>query len=178
MSASTLNRPRFAGGWLPAAALLGGLVLILAACSAAATATPPESEAALESTAASESESAEPSESEAAGMTAEITVVETSAGSALAGEGGMTLYTFDNDSGGESSCYDECATNWPPFLVEGGAEATAGEGVTGDIGVTSRTDGDVQVTYNDAPLYYFAGDSAPGDATGDGVGGVWHIAIP
>jgi predicted lipoprotein with Yx(FWY)xxD motif len=170
-------RLRF-GGWLPAASLLAGLMLILAACSAAATATPSESEAALESTAASESEAAEASESEAAGGTVEITVSETSAGSALAGEGGMTLYIFDQDTGGESSCYEGCDTNWPPLLVEGGAEPTAGEGVTGDIGVTTRTDGTVQVTYNDSPLYYFAGDSAAGDATGDGVGGVWHIATP
>jgi len=177
MSESKPMPPRF-GGWLPAASLLACLMLILAACSAAATATPSESEAALESTAASESEAAEASESEAAGGTVEITVSETSAGSALAGEGGMTLYIFDQDTGGESSCYEGCDTNWPPLLVEGGAEPTAGEGVTGDIGVTTRTDGTVQVTYNDSPLYYFAGDSAAGDATGDGVGGVWHIATP
>jgi predicted lipoprotein with Yx(FWY)xxD motif len=175
MSESTPIRPRL-GGWLLAAALLAGLMLILAACSAAATATPSESEAAVESMA--ESEAAEPSESEAAGGTVEITLSETSAGSALAGEGGMTLYIFDQDTGGESSCYEGCDTNWPPLLVEGGAEPTAGEGVTGDIGVTTRTDGTVQVTYNDSPLYYFAGDSAAGDATGDGVGGVWHIATP
>jgi predicted lipoprotein with Yx(FWY)xxD motif len=163
MSESTPNRPRL-GGWLPPASLLAGLMIILAACSAAATATPSESEAAVESMA--ESEAAEPSESEAAGGTVVITVSETSAGSALAGEGGMTLYIFDQDTGGESSCYEGCDTNWPPLLVEGGAEPTAGEGVTGDIGVTTRTDGTVQVTYNDSPLY------------GDGVGGVWHIATP
>jgi len=174
MPVLTPNRPCL-GAWLPAA-LLAGLMLILAACSAAATATPSESEAAVESMA--ESEAAEPSESEAAGGTVVITVSETSAGSALAGEGGMTLYIFDQDTGGESSCYEGCDTNWPPLLVEGGAEPTAGEGVTGDIGVTTRTDGTVQVTYNDSPLYYFAGDSAAGDATGDGVGGVWHIATP
>jgi predicted lipoprotein with Yx(FWY)xxD motif len=125
-----------------------------------------------------ESEAAEPSESEAAGGTVEITLSETSAGSALAGEGGMTLYIFDQDTGGESSCYEGCDTNWPPLLVEGGAEPTAGEGVTGDIGVSARTDGTVQVTYNGSPLYYFSGDSAAGDANGDGVGGVWHIATP
>jgi predicted lipoprotein with Yx(FWY)xxD motif len=173
----TPTGPRF-GGWLPAAATLAGLMLILAACAAGTTATPSESEAALESTAASESEAMEPSESEAASGGSEITVSETSAGSALAGEGGMTLYTFDNDSNGESSCYEGCAPNWPPFVVGEGQEATAGEGVTGDIGTTARTDGTTQVTYNGSPLYYFAGDSAAGDATGDGVGEVWHIATP
>jgi predicted lipoprotein with Yx(FWY)xxD motif len=151
-------------------------MLVLAACAAATTASPSESEAASQS--AAESESAEPSESEAAAGGVELTVSETSAGSALAGEGEMTLYTFDNDSNGESSCYDSCATNWPPLLVEEGAEPAAGEGVTGDIGTTERTDGTTQVTYDGWPLYYFAADSAPGDATGDGVGDVWHIAIP
>ena len=27
-----------------------------------------------------------------------------------------------------------------------------------------------------APLYFWIGDTAPGDTNGDGVGGVWHIA--
>jgi predicted lipoprotein with Yx(FWY)xxD motif len=178
MSESTPTRPRF-HGWLPAAAMLAILMLVLAACAAATTASPSASEAAAsESAAESEAESAEPSESEAPAGGIELTVSETSAGSALAGEGDMTLYTFDNDSSGESSCYDSCATNWPPLLVDEGAEAAAGEGVTGDIGTTERTDGTTQVTYDGWPLYYFAADSAPGDATGDGVGDVWHIAIP
>ena len=186
MSESTPTRPTPTHpgfhGWLPAAAMLAVLMLVLAACSAATTASPSASEeasqSAAESEAESESESAEPSESEAAAGGVELTVSETSAGSALAGEDGMTLYIFDNDTGGESSCYDSCATNWPPLLVDEGAEPAAGEGVTGDIGVSARTDGTVQVTYNDMPLYYFANDAAPGDATGDGVGDVWHIAIP
>ena len=179
MSESPPTRPRF-HRWLPAAAMLAILMLVLAACAAATTASPSASEAASESAAESESESesAEPSESEAAAGGVGLTVSETSAGSALAGEGEMTLYTFDNDSNGESSCYDSCATNWPPLLVDEGAEAAAGEGVSGDIGTTARTDGTTQVTYDGSPLYYFAADSAPGDATGDGVGDVWHIAIP
>jgi predicted lipoprotein with Yx(FWY)xxD motif len=157
--------------------MLAIVMLVISACAAATTASPSASEAASQSAAESEPESAEASESEAAAGGVELTVSETSAGSALAGDG-MTLYIFDNDTGGESSCYESCATNWPPLLVEEGAEPAAGEGVTGDIGVTARTDGSVQVTYNDMPLYYFANDSAPGDATGDGVGDVWHIAIP
>lgn len=177
MSELTPTRPRFAG-WLPAAAMLAALLLLLAACAAGTSPTPSVSEAASESAAASESEVAEPSESEAAMEGQEVTVSETSAGSALAGVDGMTLYTFDNDSNGESSCYDDCATNWPPFLVDEGEEATGGEGVTGDTGTTTRTDGTTQVTYDGAPLYYFAGDTAAGDSNGDGVGGVWHIAIP
>ncbi|HYM52089.1 MAG TPA: hypothetical protein VEW45_01230 [Candidatus Dormibacteraeota bacterium] len=173
MSGSTPTSPRFFR-WLPFAATLAALLLVLAAC---ATASPSESAAApSEAAAESAAESAEASASEAAGASNEITVSDTSAGPALAGEGGMTLYTFDNDTGGQSSCSGGCVENWPPFTVDG--EAAAGEGVSGDIGSITRDDGATQVTYNGSPLYYFAGDQAAGDSSGDGVGGVWHIAAP
>ncbi|MBL4928855.1 COG4315 family predicted lipoprotein [Fuscibacter oryzae] len=83
---------------------------------------------------------------------------------------GMTLYTFDKDEGGKSACYDACATNWPPLLAEKGAAAT------GDYGLTERTDGTMQWTYDGMPLYLWVKDTKPGDMTGDGVKGVWHVA--
>lgn len=86
----------------------------------------------------------------------------------------MSLYTFDSDTGGTSTCYDDCAANWPPVTTTGMVHGDAG--VTGTIDATQRTDGTSQVRYNGDPLYYFAGDSAPGDTNGDGVGGVWHLA--
>ena len=82
---------------------------------------------------------------------------------------GMTIYTFDNDTGGVSSCYDSCAGNWPPYL--GAADAALTEGWT----LVARTDGTMQWAYDTKPVYFFAGDKAAGDVTGDGVGGVWHI---
>jgi len=169
---------RHSARWLPLA-LVTALVLVLAACSPGSTATPSEAAASVaESSEASESEAAEPSESEAAAGSVEITVVETSAGSALAGEDGMTLYTFDEDSEGVSACSGSCVENWPPLVVDEDGDATAGEGVTGEIATITRDDGSTQVTYDGAPLYYFAGDAASGDANGDGVGGIWHIAVP
>jgi predicted lipoprotein with Yx(FWY)xxD motif len=43
------------------------------------------------------------------------------------------------------------------------------------FGTTTRTDGTVQVTYNGWPLYYYEKDKAPGDVTGQDVGGVWYV---
>ena len=46
----------------------------------------------------------------------------------------------------------------------------AGAGVTQSLlGTSSRPDATVQITYNGHPLYYYKGDSAPGDTKGQGV---------
>lgn len=89
---------------------------------------------------------------------------------------GMTLYTFDKDVQGEASnCYDEgdsqCATNWPPLFAD--ADATP----EGDFTIIDRKDGTRIWAYKGWPLYLWINDSAPGDTTGDGVGGVWHTAV-
>ena len=82
---------------------------------------------------------------------------------------GMTLYTFDNDAGGVSACYDDCAAKWPPYMAAAGAAMT--EGWT----MVDRTDGTKQWAYDGKPVYFFAGDKAKGDMAGDGLGGVWHV---
>jgi predicted lipoprotein with Yx(FWY)xxD motif len=89
----------------------------------------------------------------------------------VTGANGMTLYTFDNDSAGTSNCYDDCAVKWPPYGATEGAQSP-GNGLT----VIERSDGTYQWAKDGAPLYFWAGDTAPGDTSGDGVGGVWHIA--
>lgn len=85
---------------------------------------------------------------------------------------GRTLYTFDKDTGGTSACYDQCAANWPPVLGKAGAEM--GSGWT----LVERTDGTMQMAYKGKPVYYYIGDQKPGDVTGDGKGGVWHVLKP
>ncbi|MBZ0286365.1 MAG: hypothetical protein K8I30_02030, partial [Anaerolineae bacterium] len=99
-------------------------------------------------------------------------------GPILTGPTGMTLYTFDNDEPGTSNCYDQCATNWPPLTVKSADDLVAGVNLPGTWGTTERTDGALQVTYNDWPLYYWKDDKVIGDATGDGVGDVWHVVAP
>ena len=99
-----------------------------------------------------------------------IMTQKTSAGTILTDSKGMTLYTFDKDSNGTSACYNQCATNWPPLIAPADAKAE------GDFGLAKRNDGKMQWTYYGKPLYLWANDKAPGDMSGDGVGGVWHVA--
>lgn len=98
-------------------------------------------------------------------------------GAHLVGADGKTLYLFLKDAQGPSACYDACAENWPPLLVEG--DPVAGEGVDGaKLGVVQRTDGANQVTYNGWPLYFYANDAQPGDVNGQGVIDQWFVVSP
>jgi predicted lipoprotein with Yx(FWY)xxD motif len=99
-------------------------------------------------------------------------------GDSLVAANGLTLYTFKKDEAGKSNCYDKCAEAWPPLLVVEGEKPIAGKNVSGKLGTTQRTDGKIQVTYNDQPLYFFAKDKHAGDATGQNVGEVWFVVKP
>ncbi len=95
----------------------------------------------------------------------------------LADAKGLTLYWFAPDTAARSACYGSCAAYWPP--VKG--PATAGPGVTGKLSVLTRSDGSVQAAYDGHPLYTYVGDSAPGQANGNGLnlnGGLWHEVTP
>lgn len=88
-------------------------------------------------------------------------------GMALVSGNGRTLYLFEADRKGMSACTGSCATAWPPFTVTG--RVRAGTGVRQSLlGTIRRSDGRTQVTYNGHPLYYFAGDTKPGAARGQG----------
>lgn len=91
---------------------------------------------------------------------------------------GFTLYWFVPDTSTTSKCTSsECVKFWPPVV----GPVTAGSGVTGTLGTISRPDGSTQATWNGHPLYTFKGDTAPGQANGNGQnvnGGVWHEVTP
>lgn len=91
---------------------------------------------------------------------------------------GRTLYVFLNDSPGTSACTDDCAAAWPPATVAEDATLAAGDGVTAGLGTLERDDGTLQLTLDGWPLYRYAADTAPGDANGEGVNGVWFVARP
>ena len=90
----------------------------------------------------------------------------------LVDHSGMTLYTYDKDADGKSTCNDQCAVNWPPL------KAMADAKPMGDWTVITRDDGSKQWAYDDKPLYTFKMDKKAGDMTGDGKGDVWHVAMP
>lgn len=97
-------------------------------------------------------------------------------GSYLTDAKGMTLYVFEKDSPGKSACSGPCVQKWPLFQVEKvGASAPLKEA---DFGTITRDDGKKQTTYKGMPLYYYVGDKAPSDTTGQGLGNVWFVAKP
>ena len=58
-------------------------------------------------------------------------------------------------------------------------QVSGGDGVDAALLATATNpDAGPQVTYNGWPLYYFSGDSAPGDTNGEGPGGVWYVVDP
>jgi predicted lipoprotein with Yx(FWY)xxD motif len=99
----------------------------------------------------------------------------TSAGTVLATSRGLTLYYFTEDKpgSGTSSCTGSCATTWPPLTAP--AQAPAGVTLPGPLGVITRSGGVRQVTVKGYPVYTYAGDRAPGQASGNGVEGEWHV---
>jgi predicted lipoprotein with Yx(FWY)xxD motif len=96
----------------------------------------------------------------------------------LTASNGMTLYTYSKDTAGASNCSGTCAVTWPPYVVTAGATLTAASNAKGTLATITRDDGTTQVTYNGAPLYFYAKDVKAGDTTGQNVGGVWFVVKP
>jgi predicted lipoprotein with Yx(FWY)xxD motif len=93
---------------------------------------------------------------------------------------GRTLYLFAADTGSSSTCSGACAGAWPPLTTT--KKPVAGSGVKASLlGTTKRSDGTSEVTYAGHPLYYYAGDTAPGQTTGQNLsqfGALWYVVAP
>lgn len=150
-------------------AALFATVAIVAACSSGGGGASSAPSAAAPSASASEAP-ASASASAAAG--AEIKLADSSLGQIIVDAEGKTLYMFTPDEAGTPTCYDDCATAWPPLT----GEATAGTGLDASkLTVVDRTDGSKQVKYGNWPLYYFANDAAAGDVNGQGLNDKWYV---
>ncbi|HWF32754.1 MAG TPA: hypothetical protein VG188_09370 [Solirubrobacteraceae bacterium] len=92
---------------------------------------------------------------------------------------GRTLYALSPETSRHLLCRSaECFKVWPPLTVKSSkAKLKAASGVQGHLGVIRRSNGTLQVTLRGEPLYRFSGDSAKGQAHGQGIesfGGKWH----
>jgi len=105
-----------------------------------------------------------------------ISLRTTTVGKVIVAANGRTLYLFTADKGNKSACYGQCATYWPPLIVQ---TPTAGAGLKASLlGTAKRRYGKLQVTYNGHPLYFFAEDKKAGDVKGQGFvhfGGAWWV---
>jgi predicted lipoprotein with Yx(FWY)xxD motif len=124
--------------------------------------------------------SAGASSSAGAAGAAAITTKSGSAGSFLTDGSGRAVYLWAKDSTNKSECSGACAGAWPPVTASGTVTASGGAKAS-DLGTITRSDGSKQVTYDGHPLYYFAGDSGPGQVNGqgsDGFGAKWWLVAP
>jgi predicted lipoprotein with Yx(FWY)xxD motif len=90
----------------------------------------------------------------------------------------LTVYLFEGDKRGSSSCTGTCASTWPPVT---GKPEPGGGAVSSDLGTIMRADGSTQVTYKGHPLYMFVKDKDDGDAYGEGIkafGAEWYALAP
>jgi len=109
-----------------------------------------------------------------------ITTATTSAGSVLTDGSGRAVYLWVKDSGSTSACSGACTGAWPPVTTTGAVTASGGASAS-DLGTITRSDGTKQVTYDGHPLYYYAGDSGSGMASGQGsdsFGAKWWLVSP
>jgi predicted lipoprotein with Yx(FWY)xxD motif len=153
------------------AAGLAALALALSACasSASSSASSATSAAAAGASSAASSAAASSAPASASGALGMTTINGTAV---VTNSKGQTLYWFAPDTSTTSKCTGACATYWPPVT----GPVTAGPGVTGTLGVITRSDGTKQATYDGHPLYTYVGDTAPGQAKGNGKnlsGGLW-----
>jgi predicted lipoprotein with Yx(FWY)xxD motif len=107
---------------------------------------------------------------------ASVGVAQSSFGRVLVDGRGYSIYLFEKDALGKSSCYGACATAWPPLIAAGKPRAKSGVKAAW-LGRTKRKDGRWQVTYDRHPLYTFVKDTKKGQTNGeevDAFGAEWY----
>lgn len=92
----------------------------------------------------------------------------------LTDRSGRTLYYFAKDTPMVSTCTDSCLTKWPDFSAEPPVAPSILK--PSDFSAISRPDGMKQTAFMGRPLYYYSGDTMPGDVNGQGFNGVWFVA--
>ena len=158
------------------AALAVAGALVLAACGGSST----SSSSGAGSTPSYSTQPTPSNASNTSGATSVLSTKTSSLGTFLVDANGRTLYLWDADHGAQSTCNGACAQAWPPLTTTATPKAS-GAVKASLLGTTKRTDGTREVTYAGHPLYTFAGDTQPGQTTGqgsNGFGAPWWIVTP
>lgn len=92
----------------------------------------------------------------------------------LADDKGRTLYYYAEDAPESTLCDKVCTAQWPVFQTDLVSAPSVLD--PSDFSAVMRTDGVRQTAYRDHPLYYYAGDSQPGDTNGQGYANLWNVA--
>lgn len=95
-------------------------------------------------------------------------------GGFLSDRTGKTLYIFTKDTSGSSTCTGTCLAKWPAF--DGGSIIAPSVLKSSDFSTVTRADGVKQTSFMGRPLYYYSGDSKPGDTTGQAFNSIWYVA--
>ena len=144
---------------------IGSLMLILYACSPAATVTP--------------TPTTNPTQVPNTPISSSYTVsvaTKDGLGNFLVDGNGVTLYWTTRDTMGQSNITGATLANWPAFYAANIAVPAALN--ASDFGTITRPEGGPQTTYKGFPLYYFIRDQAPFDTNGQGILGVWSVVDP
>jgi predicted lipoprotein with Yx(FWY)xxD motif len=174
MSASVVNRTPGAIRLGAGLAVALGAALLTVACSSSgsgSSSAPASAEPAGGSTG---------SAAAAAGSGLVITTKSGSAGAFLTDGSGRAVYLWTKDGKDSSACSGACAGAWPPVTATGAVTASGGVN-TADLSTITTSGGGKQVVYDGHPLYYFSGDSGPGQVNGqgsDGFGAKWWLVDP
>ena len=158
------------------AALAVAGALVLAACGGSST----SSSSGAGSTPSYGTQPTPSNASNTSGAASVLSTKTSSLGTFLVDANGRTLYLWDADHGAQSTCNGACAQAWPPLTTTATPKAS-GAVKASLLGTTKRTDGTREVTYAGHPLYTFAGDTQPGQTTGqgsNGFGAPWWVVTP
>ena len=88
----------------------------------------------------------------------------------LTNASGLTLYYRTSDVPPSTVCSGGCAGAWPPLVVSGSGTPTSATSLPGTLTIIADANGH--------PLYTYSGDTGPGQTTGEGFGGIWHVVTP
>jgi predicted lipoprotein with Yx(FWY)xxD motif len=122
----------------------------------------------------------QPSGSASGPATGTVIMTHPGSGGTFLTSGGRSVYLWAADGMNKSNCSGACAGAWPPVMAHGKLTASNGAQPS-DLGTIARPGGGKQVTYDGHPLYFFAGDSGPGQTNGqasDSFGAKWWLVAP